>query len=134
MRKSQVKEIVNCFEYLGDPFNPLDYVRTKHKFDMNVKTGNVSYPKGDSVSDFFIMKGNWILERSKKLKGDLDDFEEIRITVFNKKEELILNYKGETFRKEVNHERIRKDIKELIREIKKMKPFDVRDVLRENKK
>ncbi len=98
MRANQVKGIVNDLVHVSEDFNPMNWVWLKEKRNFDL-LGKRSFGK-DSLAKLYEMKRNWFLERIKKLKGNLNDFQKAKIHIFGKKEKIEVVYKNQIFSNE----------------------------------
>ena len=98
MRANQVKGIVNDLVHVSEDFNPMNWVWLKEKRNFDL-LGKRSFGK-DSLAKLYEMKRNWFLERIKKLKGNLSDFQKAKIYIFGKKEKIEVVYKNQIFSNE----------------------------------
>jgi hypothetical protein len=95
MRANQVNGIVNDLIHFSEDFHPLSWIWIKEKFDFNL-LGKKIFGK-DSLAEFYEAKRKWFIERIKKLKGDLKDFQKANIYILDKKEKIEIVYKNKIF-------------------------------------
>jgi hypothetical protein len=118
MRTNQIQGIINDLIHLGEDFNPLIWVWIKEKFDFNL-IGKKNFGK-DSLAEFYEMKKNWFINRVKKLKGNIDDFQKAKIHVFGKKEKIEIVYKNKEFSNEKIYG-LDNNTKEFLKEMRRQK-------------
>ena len=121
MRTKQLNGLVNDLSNYEDYRNPLNHIWLEKKFEINLKTGEISYYGEDDISDFYKNKRKWFVDRVRKLGGKLTDFDEAKLIVFGAKEKIVLKYNGKDFDKEVIYNHVGKEIKKAKEDIKKLK-------------
>ena len=126
MKQNQIEGIVHDVLHYMSYENPLNHVFAKHKFEINLINGSVSYFGEDSICDFYRKKREWFAKRVTQLKGRLRDFKRAKINVYGAKEKVEITYHGKKFSKEFTYESFGQEINKLKQEIKKLEPFEVR--------
>ncbi len=125
MTQGEVKSIVHDLIKFQDWQNPLQNFWSERKIEFNLLTGEVNVSEEDSFIEYCKNKRKWFIDRVKKLKGNVKDFEGAKIILFGAKEKVIIKYKGKLFEEEMIYGRWMEDQKNLRKGIKKLKPFDI---------
>lgn len=118
MRVNQVSGIINDLIHLGEDFHPMTWIWIKEKRDFNLLEKR-SFGK-DSLAEFYEAKRKWFLERVRKLKGNLGDFQKANIHIFGKKEKIELVYKNKIFLKEKIYG-LEENAREFLKEMRRQK-------------
>lgn len=127
MRKNQIKGIINDFLDFNKEHSPLNHISINYKLELDLKSNKFNISHEDDVVRFYRNKSKWLLNRIDKLKGDIRDFEIIKIIALKRKEKLIIVYEGEKFEREFDYKNTERDklLKKFKETIKNLKLFDL---------
>lgn len=120
MRANEIKGIIHDLINLESWRNPISWI--KNRFEIDLISGKINYLGEDDVSAFYKEKRQWFVDRVKKLKGDLKEFQYARIVLYGAKEKVEISYKGKKFEKDIVYgDNVEKSVKEEIKNMKAVK-------------
>ncbi len=100
MKINQIQGIVNSLLGLSAWRNPLALIKARKKLKINLLSGKMKYGGEDDLSALYKEKREWFLKRIKDLNGNLEDFNEAKISISGNKEKIRIKYKGKVFKTE----------------------------------
>lgn len=100
MKINEINGIIHDLLELESWKNPLGMIWIKNKFEIDLITGKTNQIDKDSLTEIYLNKRKWFIQRVKKLNGNLKDFQKAKISVFGAKEKIEIIYKEKVFEKE----------------------------------